>query len=126
MNSVRTILLVDDSPTELALMKHALRGNKYKLITASNGEEALETLSRLKPDLILLDVNLPDIPGHEVLAQLRADPRTSDIPVLVISADATSIQMQRMLETGARAYLTKPLDVKRFLSVLDEGLSQAV
>ena len=79
-----------------------------------------------RPDLILLDVNLPDIPGHEVLAQLRADPRTSDIPVLVISADATSIQMQRMLETGARAYLTKPLDVKRFLSVLDEGLSQAV
>jgi CheY-like chemotaxis protein len=95
-------------------------------MVAMQGGLGLDLAREHRPDVILLDVNLPDIPGQEVLAQLRADPRTRDIPVLVITADATSTQMERMLESGARAYLTKPLDVKRFLSVLDDGLSQAV
>ena len=95
-------------------------------MVAMQGGLGLDLAREHRPDVILLDVNLPDIPGQEVLAQLRADPRTSDIPILVITADATATQMQRMLASGARAYLTKPLDVKRFLSVLDDGLSQAV
>ena len=72
----------------------------------------------------LLDVNLPDIEGHEVLSRLQSDPATSSIPVVVISADAMQGQVDRLLAAGARAYLTKPLDVRRFLEVLDETLDQ--
>jgi len=124
---VRTVLYIEDDASNLALVERLVEGRRgIRLMVAMQGGLGLDLAREHRPDVILLDVNLPDIPGQEVLAQLRADPRTSDIPVLVITADATATQMQRMLETGARAYLTKPLDVKRFLSVLDEGLSQAV
>ena len=69
--------------------------------------------------MILLDLHLPDLPGAEVLARLRDDPSTADIPVLVLSADATRGQQARLVEQGATAYVTKPLDVRAFLSVLD-------
>jgi CheY-like chemotaxis protein len=75
---------------------------------------------RAHPDLILLDLNLPDISGHDLLLRLRADPRTQPIPVVIISADATRGQIERLLAAGAQAYLTKPLDVKAFLTLLDE------
>ncbi len=95
-------------------------------MVAMQGGLGLDLAREHRPGLILLDVNLPDVPGLDVLAQLRADERTRGIPVLVISADATAGQKERMLAAGARAYLTKPLDVKRFLSVIDRGLGQAV
>jgi CheY-like chemotaxis protein len=63
---------------------------------------------------------LPDIPGHEVLRRLRLNPRTADIPVTVLSADATVGQINRLMEAGARDYLTKPLDVRKLLSLLKE------
>jgi PAS domain S-box-containing protein len=124
---VRTVLYIEDDASNLALVERLVEGRRgIRLMVAMQGGLGLDLAREHRPDVILLDVNLPDISGQEVLAQLRADPRTRDIPVLVITADATSTQMQQMLESGARAYLTKPLDVKRFLSVLDDGLSQAV
>jgi len=77
------------------------------------------------PDLILLDVHLPDISGDEILRRLKAEPPIAGIPVIVISADATAVQVARLLSLGARDYLTKPLDVKKFLTVLDSALQQA-
>ena len=74
--------------------------------------------------MILLDLNLPDMPGGEVLQRLQADPRTQRIPVVVISADATAGQIRRFRTAGARTYMTKPLDVKAFLRLLDEILSE--
>jgi CheY-like chemotaxis protein len=70
------------------------------------------------PDLILLDLHLPDLPGWEVLEKLKAASATRDIPVIVISADATRQQIDRLMEAGAYCYLTKPLDVPEFLSTL--------
>jgi CheY-like chemotaxis protein len=124
---VRTVLYIEDDASNLALVERLVESRRgIRLMVAMQGGLGLDLAREHRPDVILLDVNLPDIPGQEVLAQLQADPRTSDIPILVITADATSTQMQRMLASGARAYLTKPLDVKRFLSVLDDGLSRAV
>jgi CheY-like chemotaxis protein len=78
------------------------------------------------PDLVLLDFNLPDIDGHEVLECLKSDPRCSSIPVIMVSADATSRQKERLLAAGAVEYLTKPLDIKKFLTVIDVTLAEHV
>jgi CheY-like chemotaxis protein len=77
-----------------------------------------------QPDAILLDLNLPDLSGFEVLRILRADPATRDIPVIVISADATRDQIKRLLDAGARAYVTKPLDVAQFVHVVGDALQE--
>jgi CheY-like chemotaxis protein len=69
---------------------------------------------------VLLDLNLPDIPGREVLQRLKGEPGLDEIPVVILSADASPGQIRRLLDHGAADYLTKPLDVRRFLDVLDE------
>ena len=84
------------------------------------GQLGIELAARHKPDLILLDVHLPDINGAEVLARLKAKARTRDIPVVVLSADATKSQINRLMSLGAEDYLTKPLDVDCFLKVIEE------
>jgi CheY-like chemotaxis protein len=76
------------------------------------------------PDLILLDLHLPDMAGDETLRHLRKDPATKRIPVVIISADATPSQIRRLRAAGANEYLTKPLDVKRFLEVVDAMLAR--
>jgi CheY-like chemotaxis protein len=72
------------------------------------------------PDLVLLDLHLPDMPGEEVLRRLRGDERTAGIPVVVLSADARPSLIKRLLASGARAFLTKPLDVAELLALLDQ------
>ena len=77
------------------------------------------------PDLVVVDVHLPDIPGEQVVRTLRNDPRTRAVPVIVTSADATPRQRRRLMAAGANDYLTKPLDVKRFLAAVDAALGAA-
>jgi len=92
------------------------------LVTSLLGVQGIELAQQLKPALILLDVHLPDLHGFDVLRQLRDDPRTKDIPVVVLSADATDWQTGRFLDAGANDYLTKPFDLRRLLEMLDEYL----
>lgn len=75
-------------------------------------------------DFVMLDLNLPDINGEEVLLRLKADPRTADIPVLVVSADATSGRIQRLRDSGAYDYITKPIDVDHLLRVIDANFPE--
>jgi len=89
------------------------------------GRMGLDLARQHRPDLILLDVHLPDLPGEEVLRRLRADPLTWAIPVVIISADPTSGQTERLLAIGAYDYLTKPIDIKQLLRTLDESLRGA-
>ena len=86
------------------------------------GRLGLDLARQHHPDLVLLDLHLPDLPGWDVLAALQADDATRDIPVVAVSADATPRQTERLLKLGARAYLTKPLDVDRFLKMLRQTL----
>jgi CheY-like chemotaxis protein len=88
------------------------------------GRLGLELGREHQPDLILLDLHLPDIDGDEVLEQLQCDERTAGIPVVMLSADATPRQIERLKAAGAFEYLTKPLNVRRFIAVLDEVLQQ--
>jgi CheY-like chemotaxis protein len=123
-SSRRIVLYIDDNVASLRLMDHVLsRRPGIGLLTASLAQVGLDLARDHRPDLILLDLHLPDIPGFEVLQRLRADPATRQIPVVVVSADATERQVQRLLEGGAHAYLTKPIDVGTFLTLVDELLA---
>jgi PAS domain S-box-containing protein len=122
----RTVLYIEDNLSNLKLVEGVLsRRPSISLIPAMQGGLGLELAREHPCDLILLDLHLPDLPGSEVLARLLANPATSEIPVVVLSADATPGQVERMLDQGAREYLTKPLDVQRLLEVLDELLFSA-
>ena len=90
------------------------------------GNLGLELARQHMPDLILLDLHLPVMDGQEVLRRLQADGATSDIPVVVVSADATPARVADVLASGATAFLTKPLDVQRFMVVVDEALTARV
>ena len=125
LNGEGTILHIEDNPANLKLIERILSGVRgVRLLSAMQGSLGLDMARQHRPDVILLDLNLPDIQGQEVLGLLRADPRTRDIPVLVVSADATPEQLRKLRAAGAKAYLTKPLDVQRFLRVVGEALSE--
>jgi PAS domain S-box-containing protein len=122
----RRILYIEDNFSNVTLVDQMLAERPaIELMTAMQGRVGLELARQHTPDLILLDLHLPDIPGWQVLAQLKADQITRGIPVIVISADATSPQIKRLLSAGARAYLTKPLDIPEFFRVIDEALAPA-
>ena len=118
-----TVLYIEDNLSNFRLVERtlALRAN-VRLLPAMLGGLGLDLAREHRPDLVLLDLHLPDMSGDELLARLRADPTTREIPVVVLSADATPGQVERLLASGARAYLTKPLDIGQFLAVVDDVL----
>jgi CheY-like chemotaxis protein len=119
----RTVLYIEDNVDSTRLMERIFdRWPDVRLISAMQGSIGLDLARQHKPDLILLDLHLPDIQGHEVLEKLRSDPSTSHIPVIVTSADATAGQIQRLRDGGADDYLTKPLDIPRFAEVVRKRL----
>jgi signal transduction histidine kinase len=115
------VLYIEDNQLNLRLVKRILDQHPgIELITAMQGRLGFELAREHQPKLVLLDLHLSDIGGDEVLRQLRDDPRTAAIPVVVISADATPGQVRRLIAEGASSYLTKPLDVQALRQLLDE------
>ncbi len=122
---MRRILYVEDNLSNLTLVQRVLaRRHDIELIPAMQGGLALELARLHRPDLILLDLHLPDISGEEVFTQLRQAADCRDIPVVVLSADATQGQIDRLLAAGIDAYITKPLDVKPFIAIVDAVLER--
>jgi signal transduction histidine kinase/ActR/RegA family two-component response regulator len=114
-----TLLYIEDNLSNFQLIERVLASQRaIRLIPAMQGGLGMELAERHKPDLILLDLHLPDVPGVVLFERLRANPLTRDIPVVVVSADATERQFERLLDAGAVDYLTKPLDLRRFLEVV--------
>jgi CheY-like chemotaxis protein/anti-sigma regulatory factor (Ser/Thr protein kinase) len=121
----QTLVLIEDNQANVALLESILAQRPdVTVLTALQGCLGIELARRHRPNLILLDVHLPDMRGDEVLRQLKDDPATREIPVVVVSADATREQEECLLATGAHAYLIKPLDVRHFLHVVDAALLQ--
>lgn len=116
------VLYIEDNLSNLALVEHVARRRPgTTLIPALQGRIGLELAHLHHPDLILLDLHLPDISGEQVLAALRSEPDTRDIPVVIASADAGPAAIDRLLGAGAHAYITKPIDVHQLLRVMDEA-----
>ena len=118
------VLYIDDTEENLRLIETVLAELRPGLVlrTATNGRDGSMLAEDQRPDVLLLDLNLPDLAGEEVLRRLRARALTGDVPVIILSADSTSRNINRLLEAGADAYLTKPLNVPQFLDVLDRLL----
>jgi signal transduction histidine kinase/CheY-like chemotaxis protein len=118
------VLYIDDTEENLELIGSLLSELRpgLALRTATNGLDGSLLAEGQRPDVLLLDLNLPDISGEEVMRRLRARPQTGDVPVIVLSADSTTRNINRLLEAGADAYLTKPVNVPQFLDVLDRLL----
>jgi CheY-like chemotaxis protein len=117
------VLYIEDNLSNVRLIEHILlRRPGVELHVAMQGQMGLELAQQHQPDLILMDLHLPDMHGQELLHLLRANIRTEQIPIVVVSADATPTQIEKLMAAGANSYLTKPLDVPRFLRVLDDML----
>jgi CheY-like chemotaxis protein len=115
------VLYIEDDPVNFTLVERILEFRPaLKLMHARNGGDGVELAQTYHPKLILLDLNLPDMHGLEVLRHLQKEPQTAAVPVVVLSADATPSQIERLLTAGARNYLTKPFDIDPFLAVVDE------
>lgn len=120
-NKPVTLLYIEDNISNFRLVEVALsRRPHVKLIPAMQGKLGIDLALNHNPDMIMLDLHLPDLPGSEVLGQLKSHPDTRDIPVVVISADATMRQINKLLTSGAQEYLTKPFNLKKLLRILDD------
>jgi CheY-like chemotaxis protein len=115
------VLYIEDDPVNFTLVERILEFRPtLTLMHARSGNDGVELAQTYRPRLILLDLNLPDMHGSEVLRRLQTQPLTAAVPVVVLSADATPSQIERLLTAGARNYLTKPFDIDPFLAVIDE------
>jgi PAS domain S-box-containing protein len=122
-NGAQKVLYIEDNLSNLKLIERVLsRRPSVKLLSSGEGAACLGLAREHRPNVILLDLNLPDMNGSDVLLHLRNDPLCAGIPVIVISADATHAQIKKLKNAGACDYLTKPLDIKKFMDVLDRTL----
>ena len=120
------MLYIEDSPINTMLVERILRGRPGVVFgSAPDGRTGLDRAEQLQPDLVLLDLELPDISGEQVLAELRAAPATRAIPVIVVSADIDPAVQHRVLAGGARFFLTKPFEVTELLRLVDGALRAA-
>src|SRR3954464_5293573 len=104
----RTVLVVDDTPENLSLMSGLLRSD-YLVKVAPSGARALQIASEAPPDLVLLDIMMPEMDGYEVCRRLKADPRTRDVPVIFLTAKVEEEDEQQGFDVGAVDYITKPI-----------------
>lgn len=112
----KRILVVDDEPSILTLLKMNLEMNRYEVLTAETGSKAIELALSEKPDLILLDLMLPDIDGVSVCQRIRTEPSTRTIPIIMLTAKSDETDMIIGLEVGADDYITKPFSIRAVLT----------
>jgi CheY-like chemotaxis protein len=121
-----TLLYVEDNPANLKLVEQiVLRHPEIRLLTAMNGTVGVEIARASRPDVILMDINLPGINGFEALKILRSDPATAHIPVIAVSANAMPLDVAKGLSAGFVRYLTKPIKVAEFMEALNATLDLA-
>lgn len=116
------ILVADDSATVVDMIKAALEDRHFKVITAHDGQEALDKAYKEMPDLILLDIEMPKINGYMVCKRLKDDPKTKDIPIVVLTVKDKESDRQWGLGMGADEYLSKPFEVEKIVEIIKERL----
>jgi len=122
------ILVVDDEIYIVHILDFSLGMEGYEVLTALDGEQAVEKARAEKPDLIVLDIMMPKLDGYETCKRLKADPATKDVPVILLSAKGRNVDQKVGFEVGADDYITKPFSprklVERINAILGHGTSQ--
>ncbi len=113
--SEKKILLVEDNPVNRRLAEFLLRSQGYQVCAATNAQEAFDTIKAERPDLILMDVQLPGMDGLEATRKLKAEPTTRDIPVVAVTSYAMKGDREKALAAGCSGYITKPIDKDTFV-----------
>ncbi|REG32896.1 response regulator receiver domain-containing protein [Archangium gephyra] len=124
MSQKKKILLVDDSQTVLLMHQLLLADRGYELLTARDGQDAVETAMAERPDIIFMDVLMPRVDGFAACQELRAHESTRDIPIIMVTTRSEPQNVQRGFESGCSDYITKPFNVNELLDKLERYLSQ--
>lgn len=119
-----TVLVVDDSPTETRIFAGALEKAGFRVESAPNGEEGVSAARRLHPDIILMDVVMPVLNGFQATRQLQRDPKTADIPVIMVTSKDQETDRTWGLRQGARDYLVKPVDTGELVARIRMALGE--
>ena len=117
------VMLVEDNEMNRDMLSRRLARKGFEVLLAADGEEALEVTRRERPDLVLMDMNLPVKDGWTTVREMREDPQLRDIPVIALTAHAMSDDRQKALDAGCDDYETKPLDFARLLGKMEALLS---
>jgi len=118
----KVILIVEDDPNSLKLFRDLLGASGYASLEATNGKKAVELAREKKPDLILMDIQMPVMDGFEAVKILKADTETRNIPIIALTSYAMKEDEKKGLEAGCDGYITKPIDTKEFLKKVAEYL----
>ena len=128
VSGAKRILIVEDNELNMRLLNDVLEAHGYEIVKTGSGLEAIELARSLHPDLILMDIQLPDISGLEVSRQLKEDPRTRPIPLVAVTAFAMAGDERKTLDAGCDAYVAKPIMLRPFLDLVERlatrGLEQ--
>jgi two-component system, cell cycle response regulator DivK len=116
------VLYIEDNPDNKTLVQRALESKGYTLVWAAKGEEGLAQAAALRPGVILLDINLPDIDGYEVARRLKSDPELEAIPIIAITANALKGDAEKALAAGCDLYMSKPIQLRELWARVSEVL----
>ena len=123
---MKTILIVEDNDKNMKLARDVLQAKGYATLEAVNGLDGVALALQHRPDLILMDIQLPDINGYEATARIRADAGCAAIPVVAFTASVTLTDRQRITDAGFNGFLGKPIELKTFLATVRQQLGEAV
>jgi two-component system, cell cycle response regulator DivK len=123
--AARRILVVEDNELNMKLLNNVLEAHGYDVLSTGRGEVAIEWAEQYRPDLILMDLQLPDLSGLEATRRLKANEETSSIPVIAVTAFAMAGDERRALEHGCDAYVTKPIVLRDFLNLIVDFIGEA-
>lgn len=126
MSEPNRILVIEDNADNLELVRFLLEQAGFQVISAMDGLDGLEKARSLKPDLVLLDMSLPELDGWHLAKQLKESPETAHIPIIALTAHTLPGDRRRALEAGCDGFISKPLNVARFASQIQEYLNQKV
>ena len=127
MSKGHRILYVEDNPANLALVTKVLEhAGGYVVVGVTTGEEALERVPRERPDLLLLDLDLPGIDGFEVARRIKRDPKLAELPIIAISASVMKQERRQALEAGCLAVIEKPFDIDALRRLVAEAIAGTV
>ncbi len=123
MQTAKTILYVEDNLDNRTLVRRLLQASGYNVLEAANAAEALDLLNTHRPDLILMDINMPDIDGYTLTRTIKTQEHLRSVPIVALTANVMRGDKERTLQAGCDGYIEKPIDVDRFTDQIAEFLT---